>query len=354
MITIDILSPVGGRTGGIENVIRAWTRKLPGDEYDIRVIHMAPGMKYLEGYNKAYSFAECMDDNINSKLTHFARNYAGFINSYGRPDICVATNWPAMCVVADTVRRALDTHFIILSWVHSDISQYQAAGLGGINEMLKADAHLCISRSNEESVKAVCPEAITYLTGNPVHMQTFVGKDPGVNTMCYVGRLQDVKRVDIILEALYRARHKWKLKIVGTGESEDELKEIVKYLGQQNQVEFMGWQDNPWESCKGASAMIAASEYEGFMLTGAEALSMGMTVISTPVDGVTDYVREGMNGYFFKYEDAIGLAGILDNIYEGKMPLCDRKICHESVEKYSEEVYFSRLKNIFDFLLKRG
>lgn len=54
MITIDILSPVGGRTGGIENVIRAWTRKLPGDEYDIRVIHMAPGMKYLEGYNKAY------------------------------------------------------------------------------------------------------------------------------------------------------------------------------------------------------------------------------------------------------------------------------------------------------------
>lgn len=100
--------------------------------------------------------------------------------------------------------------------------------------------------------------------------------------------------------------------------------------------------------------MIAASEYEGFMLTGAEALSMGMTVISTPVDGVTDYVREGMNGYFFKYEDAIGLAGILDNIYEGKMPLCDRKICHESVEKYSEEVYFSRLKNIFDFLLKRG
>ena len=29
MITIDILSPVGGRTGGIENVIRAWTRKLP-------------------------------------------------------------------------------------------------------------------------------------------------------------------------------------------------------------------------------------------------------------------------------------------------------------------------------------
>ena len=147
---------------------------------------MAPGMKYLEGYNKAYSFAECMDDNINSKLTHFARNYAGFIKQLWQTGYMCGNELASYVCCGRYGEKALDTHFIILSWVHSDISQYQAAGLGGINEMLKADAHLCISRSNEESVKAVCPEAITYLTGNPVHMQTFVGKDPGVNTMCYV------------------------------------------------------------------------------------------------------------------------------------------------------------------------
>lgn len=32
-MVIDILSPVGGRCGGIENVIRAWTKNLPREFY---------------------------------------------------------------------------------------------------------------------------------------------------------------------------------------------------------------------------------------------------------------------------------------------------------------------------------
>ena len=44
MVTVDILSPVGGRAGGIENVIRSWTRNLDGDDFSVRVVHMAPGM----------------------------------------------------------------------------------------------------------------------------------------------------------------------------------------------------------------------------------------------------------------------------------------------------------------------
>ena len=40
-MVIDILSPVGGRCGGIENVIRSWTKNLPSELYDVRVIHMS-------------------------------------------------------------------------------------------------------------------------------------------------------------------------------------------------------------------------------------------------------------------------------------------------------------------------
>lgn len=309
-MVIDILSPVGGRCGGIENVIRAWTKNLPRELYDVRVIHMSSGIKYLEGYDRAYAFDACEEVDINARLTHFTRNYAGFINLYGKPDICVAVNWPAMCVVAD--------------------------------------AHICISRSNERRIKELCPDAVTYYVGNPVNMQEFIEKPIDNNTLCYVGRLQDVKRVDVILEALYRARHKWKFKIVGSGESEDELKEIAAYLKQQDQVQFLGWKDSPWEYCKDASALVCASEYEGFMLTGAEALSMGMTVISTPVDGVIDYVRHGENGYFFKNEDAIGLAHLLDEIYEGKVKLCDRIDCRKSVEMYNIDNYFDNIKRILE------
>lgn len=345
---IDILSPAGGRCGGIENVIKAWTKNLPRELYEVRVIHMSPGIKYLEGYDKAYAFAACEETDINAKLTHFTRNYAGFINLYGEPAICVAVNWPAMCVVADAVKRLLKLDYRIVSWVHSSIDEYEQSGLGGVREMLMADAHICINRSNERRIKEVNPEAVTYYAGNPVNMQEFIEKPADDNTLCYVGRLQDVKRVDVILEALYRAKNKWKLKIVGSGESEDELKEIAAYLKLQDQVQFYGWQDLPWECCKDASALVSASEYEGFMLTGAEALSMGMTVISTPVDGVVDYVRPGRNGYFFKNEDAAGLAHLLDEIHEGNMRLCNRIDCRKSVEMYSISNYFDNITRILE------
>lgn len=345
---IDILSPVGGSGGGIENVIKAWTKNLPRKLYEVRVIHMSPGLKYLEGYDRAYSFEECEEKDINARLIQFIKNYAGFINIYGKPDVCAAVNWPAMCVVADAVKRLLHMDYTLLSWVHSDIEEYRKAGLGGVREMLVADAHICISRSNEKCIKELHPEAVIYYVGNPVNFQKFIEKPDDTNTLCYVGRLQDVKRVDIILEALYRANHKWRLKIVGSGESEDELKEIAAYLKQQDQVQFYGWQDSPWECCKDASVLVSASEYEGFMLTGAEALSIGMTVISTPVDGVIDYVRPGVNGYFFKNEDAAGLAHLLDDIYEGKVKLCNRSVCRESVQMYSVDNYFESIRRILE------
>ena len=65
------------------------------------------------------------------------------------------------------------------------------------------------------------------------------------------------------------------------------------------------------------------------MLTGAEAMSMGLTVISTPVEGLIDYLSPGKNGYLFQKNNASELAGILDYLYDGKLSMCDRK-CAEN------------------------
>ncbi|RGS26837.1 MULTISPECIES: glycosyltransferase [Clostridia] len=350
MIRIDILCPTGGKNGGIENIIRLWTQNLIQDEYDLRVIHMTPGTAYLHGYEKAFAFNADENESYNDKLKRFVMNYAGFIKNYGIPDICIATNWPVMSVVADAVRRMLKENFKIISWVHSSIAEYKKAGLGGVEEMLCADAHFCISRNNEKLLlKKERGEHIFYV-GNPVEMQPFISEQPIGKQLCYVGRLEEIKRVDIILEALYRAHNKWKLRIIGSGEEEEELKKITKYLGLQNWVEYTGWKENPWEYCKDACALVSASEYEGFMLTGAEAMSMGLTVISTPVEGLIDYLSPGKNGYLFQKNNASELAGILDYLYDGKLSMCDRKVCRKSVDEYSTYNYFEKIKKI----LKKG
>lgn len=351
---VDIFSPVGGLRGGIENVINCWVKNLNRDEFDVRVIHATEGIAYLEGYEKAYEYRtkpEVLND-----LSYYVNVYLDFISKNGAPDICVATNWPMMCVVASLARdKAIELGlceakgFKVASWIHNKLESYKDAGLGGISHMLYADLHLAINNQIKNQILAQDETASVYVVGNPAQLDegdSQWNEDELEPVLAYVGRLEEVKRVDIILEALYRARNKWKLIIVGVGDKLEELKECVSYLKLEEYVTFKGWQKNPWESCREAVCVVFASEYEGFPLTGIEALYRGKTLISTPVNGVVDYVRPGENGYFYDFEDAKGLAEILDAIYEDELPLCDPQVCKESVMKYSVKEYINTIENV--------
>ncbi len=345
MINVDILSPVGGRHGGIENVIRSWLERLSQDKFHIRVIHMTPGAEYLKGFHEIYNFEgpESLVD-----LDYYVDKYGQFVGAYGSPDICVATNWPLMSLAADLVKKMTGAHYRNVSWVHNNVAAYENAGYGGFGEMACADAHICINNQIRDGILRQQPDAKVYSVGNPVNMQEQSGAVKIPNLMAYVGRLEEVKRVDIILEAMYRAKSHWRLKIVGTGSLEEELKECVRYLKLEDDVEFYGWQERPWECCQDAVVSVYASEYEGYMLSAAEAMSCGMTVVSTPVDGLVDYLVPGVNGYLYDHEDAVRLAAILDMLWEGSLPLCDRQACRQSVEWYSMDKYIKRVEEALE------
>jgi len=348
MITVDILSPVGGLHGGIENVIKTWVKFINHDKFNLRIVHLSPGIAYLEGYEKAYQYVGPGDLQGDDILSYYLLAYKTFIEENGAPDICVATNYPNMSLVAREARTYTNSNFRILSWAHNNIKIYAENGRGGIEHLLCADAHLVLSKTTANLIAQHQPQATIYNVGNPVKLQNFVEKTMPSNSLAFVGRLDIVKRVDIILEALYRAKSTWTLKIVGSDAQEEELKKITDYLKLNNQVEFLGWKDNPWECVKDCDAFILSSEYEGYALVCAEALSIGMTVISTPVDGVVDYVKPGENGYLFPINDAIALSKILDYLDDGTLKICDRKVCRNSILFQSEEKYMEQIMTILE------
>ena len=341
---VDILSPVGGKEGGVEEVIKSWVKNLNPAYFIVRVIHMTPGRAYLNGYPYAYSFngPQKSDD-----IGYYVKNYADFIAKEGAPHICVATNWPIMCVAANVTRQNMKLDFRIFSWVHNRIEPYYEAGLGGVAHLTFADEHLVLNSHNARLILKQNPSAKVHIVGNPVNMPELINVEKTPFLLAYIGRLADVKRVDIILEAMYRARDYWKLKIIGTGEMEAEWKEIVKFLKLTDRVEFLGWQNNPCELVRDAIAVVGASEYEGFMLTSVESLSVGTQVICTPVDGVVDYIKPGVNGYLFPQENAGELARILDMIGSGELPVCEAEACRESVMQYETKAYFDNIEKIF-------
>lgn len=340
MITVDIVCPTGGRAGGIENVIKSWTKNIDDTVIDLRIFHMHSGMAYLEGYSKAY----CIDKPFErADYPYCVAAYDFFIGEMGAPDICIATNWPMLAKVCAEVKKNRGLSMKVVSWVHSRISVYEETNLGGVQELLYADAHLAINSEIREDILKVNPQAKVYMVWNPVELLRKGNYSPVPMTLAYVGRLSESKRVDIILEAMYRAKGKWKLKIIGDGEIREAVESWIKLLKLEGQVQILGWRENPWEECLDTGILLMASEYEGFALTAWEASSLGMTVISTPVNGIVDYIVPGVNGYLYPQEDAKTLADILDRFEEGRYMLCEPEACRESVQNFSTKAYFERI-----------
>lgn len=120
----------------------------------------------------------------------------------------------------------------------------------------------------------------------------------------YIGRLdENQKRIHRIIDtwALLEASFSdWKLTIVGDGVEKRNLVEKVIQL-KLNNVSFEGFQ-SPLEYYKRASILILTSEYEGFPLVLAEAMSFGVIpVVYGSYSAVYDIISDGVDGVILPY-----------------------------------------------------
>jgi glycosyltransferase involved in cell wall biosynthesis len=123
----------------------------------------------------------------------------------------------------------------------------------------------------------------------PVDQEQFV-------TFVNVGRFSYQKGQDILLNAfqsLSQVRKNVKLKIIGYGAAETELREQVKRLNLESLVAIEHQPDSPHLALAASDIYVSTSRWEGWSLAICEALRFGMPVISTdcefgPSDILTD------------------------------------------------------------------
>lgn len=118
--------------------------------------------------------------------------------------------------------------------------------------------------------------------------------------MIYVGRLtfqKDPQRLMRLCARLKESKPDLNVAIVGTGELEEEVKELCRELKIQDNVHFLGFQTNPIKMVHDSKAMILTSRWEGTPMCALEAMALGTPVVSTPSDGMTDLLDDGVNGY---------------------------------------------------------
>lgn len=125
--------------------------------------------------------------------------------------------------------------------------------------------------------------------------------------MIYVGRLtfqKDPQRLMRLCARLKESKPDLKVAIVGTGELEEEVKALCEELRIQDNVQFLGFQSNPIKMVHDSKAMILTSRWEGTPMCALEAMALGTPVVSTPSDGMTDLLDDGINGYLTN-DDAV-------------------------------------------------
>lgn len=144
------------------------------------------------------------------------------------------------------------------------------------------------------------PSGLHYLLPNFVDTSLFrpIDLDKDKGSICYIGRLDDQKNLFELLKAMDGLDYY--LTIVGSGQHENELKSIVNE--RKLKVRFISNilnKDLP-ELLNSHEIFILPSLWEGMPKTLLEAMSCGLPVIGTDVDGINEVITDKFNGLLCK------------------------------------------------------
>ena len=116
--------------------------------------------------------------------------------------------------------------------------------------------------------------------------------------LIYIGRINDVKGVGFLLEAMNKLKEEnILLKIIGFGPQEDKFKKYVKDNNLKN-VEFLGgvFGEKKLLYLSASDAFVLPSSKEGAPVTVMEALAKNLPVVVTNVGGTPLMVKNGREG----------------------------------------------------------
>ncbi len=363
VMNIDILVPVGEK-GGVENVINMIAPYLQQQGMYVRIVQLvssnvvwtADGIPY-------YTLLEGLEGHTRAE---FIEVYATFIKKYGAPDCVLATSWPMMCYIARRVVGELQLkNTVIISWLHNPLEMYVSSGFGGYDDLAYADAHFAISKRIQEGLQEHFGDQDVEYVYNPVDFDrcmcaTQASHDvlQKVHKLYFVGRIDEQKRLDIVIQAL-ATEGAWELYAIGDDDSVygTRMKQLAKVCGVDKRIHWLGWQSEPWKCVQDADAVVLASEFEGYPLVAIEAQANGLTVLATPVSGIEELITPGENGYLFPCGDVKALSKLLRGLSDGMLTYADPEKCRRKVIPFDRDVavkdFYQKLIAIYEKVRQR-
>jgi phosphatidylinositol alpha-1,6-mannosyltransferase len=186
-----------------------------------------------------------------------------------------------------------------------------------------ADSQYLATRTEEIVGRAIphaaIPMGVTTSLFQPEATASATEARDARRTLLFVGKLVPKKGVSVLVDAVRLLRDSGRpirLVLIGGGPLEADIRAQVERLGLGDTVELVGWVKNDALPTHYRAADVvcvpsvqdAAGETEGTPVVLQEAMASGAVVVASRSSGISDVVRDGVNGWSVPPGDAKALA----------------------------------------------
>ena len=176
-------------------------------------------------------------------------------------------------------------------------------------------------------------------------------KKPGIGRVVIVSRLDPIKRIDLLFDALdsFPELNNLEFRIFGFGRDMDKFK--TKISKNNYQVTLNGFSENIWQAMADCDLLLHLCPVEPFGLAILEAMAVGLPVLVPDRGGTKTLVANGVSGFYFNADDKIDLAFRLSELRQVSPELLNnvvRNARQHLLSQYSEEKGIAAYRQLFD------
>ena len=165
----------------------------------------------------------------------------------------------------------------------------------------------------------------------------------------YVGRLDDIKGIDVVLEAFSNLKD-CELNVIGSGGNEY----ISKYNNFKN-INFLGQlphEETLMEMKKSSALIYPTKLYEGQPVTIIEAYMNGLPVITSNIGNANEMVKDEITGLHFVSGDVNSLIGVMNKFKGLNKEELKMNTRSEYDNYYSYDKGYKNIYDIYNHILK--
>lgn len=318
------------RGGGAERVCLDLAYEFSRRGHIVEFVLMRMEGEFLSEARSSFSIVD-----LNAFRSRYVPRALAYYLRRNQPDVLIANMWSL--TAASVCARFLSGRRPKLLLVEHNVLSKQYASWGMFHTCIMrlsmsltyrwSDAVAAVSQGAAHDVErlAVLPHGDVSVVYNPIRSkgppsagaialaQSLWGLDE-TERILSVGSLKDQKNHALLIRAFaVMPRPNARLMILGHGQNEEELRSLADQLQVADRVIFAGFHSDPTAFYHTANLFVLSSDYEGFGNVIVEALSCGLSVVSTDCpSGPAEILEYGRYGRLVPVGDANAVAKAMD------------------------------------------